>query len=154
MFDMGFLEIMVIVVVGLVVIGPERLPGAIKTCAIWINSIRRNLTAARAEFEKQIGADDIRREIHNDEVMASLRAVKDKQAEMRRQINSGNYTGVYKDENTDSTEESIAPPSTGEAGAVASNETPPSDTPPPAVTASTPAPASDTTAPKTSPSDS
>lgn len=94
MFDMGFLELMVVLIVGLLVIGPEKLPGTIKTCVIWINSIRRNLAAARDEFEKQIGADEIRREIHNHQVLESLRKAQSKQEEMLEQINSGNYTGV------------------------------------------------------------
>lgn len=95
MFDMGFLELMVVLVVGLLVIGPEKLPGAIKTCAIWINGIRRSISSAREEFEKQIGADDIRREIHNQQVMESLRKAQQKQEEMRQQIANGNYTGVF-----------------------------------------------------------
>jgi len=110
MFDMGFLEIMVVAFIGLVVIGPARLPGAIKTCAIWISGIKRNISAARTEFEKQIGADEIRREIHNEEVMASLKAAKDKQEEMRRQISSGDYSGVFnKSPQTDADENRISP---------------------------------------------
>lgn len=96
MFDMGFLELMVVLVVGLLVIGPEKLPSAIKTCAIWVSGIRRSISSARDEFERQIGADEIRREIHNQQVMESLRKVQHKQEEMRQQIASGNYTGVFK----------------------------------------------------------
>ncbi len=116
MFDMGFLELMLIAVIGLLVIGPERLPSTIKTCAIWFSGIKRSITNARIEFEKQIGADEIRREIHNEQIMASLREAKSKQEEMRQQINSGNYTGVFGgDEDTANkdqpaeTEQSIAP---------------------------------------------
>jgi len=107
MFDMGFLELMVVAVIGLIVIGPEKLPGAIKTAAIWISAVRRNIANARAEFEKQIGADEIRREIHNEEVLANLRAAKAKTEEMRQQINSGNYTGVH---NSDQENQETASP--------------------------------------------
>ena len=75
MFDIGFLEIFVVLVVGLLVIGPEHLPATIKTTAIWISRVKRSLTEARAEFEQQIGMDDIRREIHNEEIMKSLKAL-------------------------------------------------------------------------------
>ena len=37
MFDVGFAELVIIAVVGLLVIGPERLPGAIRTGAAWLN---------------------------------------------------------------------------------------------------------------------
>ncbi|SMF01104.1 sec-independent protein translocase protein TatB [Alteromonadaceae bacterium Bs31] len=105
MFDMGFLELMLVAVIGLLVIGPERLPSAIRTCAIWFSGIKRSITNARTEFERQIGADEIRREIHNEEIMASLRAAKSKQEEMRQQISSGNYTGVFTDDDADKDDE-------------------------------------------------
>ncbi|WP_075187640.1 Sec-independent protein translocase protein TatB [Teredinibacter haidensis] len=122
MFDMGFLEIMVIVVIGLVVIGPERLPGAIKTCAIWISVVRRNITAARTEFEKQIGADDIRREIHNEQVLSSLRAAKAKKDELQQQILGDQQAQSPATGDAGATvehSEGETAPTTGEAGAMA-----------------------------------
>lgn len=76
MFDIGFLELAVIGVIGLLVIGPERLPEAIRTGATWMAKIRRVMRDTRAEIETQIGADDIRRELHNQEIMKSLEALK------------------------------------------------------------------------------
>jgi len=105
MFDMGFLELMVVLIVGLLVIGPDKLPGTIKTCVIWVNSIRRNLAAARDEFEKQIGADEIRREIHNHQVMESLRKAQQTQEEIKQQISSGNYTGIKHSDHSASADE-------------------------------------------------
>lgn len=64
MFDIGFAELLLIAVVGLLVIGPERLPGAIRTTSLWINRIRRSFNEVRAEVE---------RELHNDAVMRELR---------------------------------------------------------------------------------
>jgi sec-independent protein translocase protein TatB len=75
-FDIGFFELLVIAVVGLLVIGPERLPGTIRTGALWWGRIKRSIRETRAEIEKQIGADDIRRELHNEEVMRSLEALR------------------------------------------------------------------------------
>lgn len=72
MFDVSFFELLVIGVVALVVIGPEKLPGAIRTCALWIGRMKRILAESRTEFEKHIGADEIRRELHNEQIMASL----------------------------------------------------------------------------------
>jgi sec-independent protein translocase protein TatB len=76
MFDVSFFELLVIGVVALVVIGPERLPEAFKTCALWIGRMKRILAESRSEFEKHIGADDIRRELHNEEILASLEKLK------------------------------------------------------------------------------
>jgi len=42
MFDMGFTELLLVGIVGLLVIGPERLPGTIRTTMVWVNRIRRS----------------------------------------------------------------------------------------------------------------
>ena len=64
MFDMGFAELLLVAVVGLLVIGPERLPGAIRTTMVWVNRIRRSFDEVRA---------DVQRELHNDAVLRDLR---------------------------------------------------------------------------------
>ncbi len=64
MFDIGFAELVIIAVVGLLVIGPERLPGAIRTISLWLNRIRRGFNDIKREVEL---------ELHNDEVMQELR---------------------------------------------------------------------------------
>ncbi len=72
MFDIGFFEIFVISVIALFVIGPEKLPETIKTFSLWFGRFKRGLRETRRELEQQIGADDIRRELHNEEVMRNL----------------------------------------------------------------------------------
>lgn len=64
MFDIGFAELMLIGVVGLLVIGPERLPGAIRTTSVWINRFRRGFENIKA---------DVQRELHNDAVLRDLK---------------------------------------------------------------------------------
>lgn len=65
MFDIGFAELLLIGVVGLLVVGPEQLPGTVRTVLAWINRFRRSFDQIRS---------DVRRELHNDEVMQKLRA--------------------------------------------------------------------------------
>lgn len=72
MFDIGFFELLLIAVVGLVVIGPERLPGTLRKLALYWGRIKRSISDTRQEIEQQIGADDIRRQLHNEEVMERL----------------------------------------------------------------------------------
>ena len=64
MFDIGFFELLIIAVVGLIVIGPEQLPGTLRTIGLWFGRLKRGIQLARSEFEQQIGADDIRRHEH------------------------------------------------------------------------------------------
>ncbi|GLS25814.1 Sec-independent protein translocase protein TatB [Marinibactrum halimedae] len=76
MFDIGFFELLLIAIVGLLVIGPERLPETVRTIALWIGRLRRGLRDTREEIERQIGADDIRRQLHNEEVLKRLEATR------------------------------------------------------------------------------
>lgn len=72
MFDISFFELMLCAIVALVVIGPERLPETVRAVSLWIGRLKRSLRETRGELERQLGADDIRRQLHNEEVMQSL----------------------------------------------------------------------------------
>ncbi|WP_323846283.1 Sec-independent protein translocase protein TatB [Microbulbifer magnicolonia] len=72
MFDIGFFELLLIGVVALLVVGPERLPDAVRTTSRWWSSIKRTLHNAREELEREVGADEIRRELHNERIMREL----------------------------------------------------------------------------------
>ena len=77
MFDIGFLELLVIALITLVVMGPERLPEAIRTLSLWLGRLRQLWTKARAEIENEVGMDDIRHQLHNEEVLRELGEHKD-----------------------------------------------------------------------------
>lgn len=72
MFDIGFSELIVCALVALIVIGPERMPEAVRTIGLWVGRLKRSLRETRAEIERQIGVDDIRRQLHNEEILRSL----------------------------------------------------------------------------------
>lgn len=69
MFDIGFSELLLVGIVALVVLGPERLPGAVRTAGLWIGRIKRSFSAIKAEVEREIGADEIRRQLHNEQIL-------------------------------------------------------------------------------------
>ena len=62
MFDIGFWELVVIGVVALVVLGPERLPVAIRTASHWIKLIRSTANSVKTELEQELKLQ----ELHND----------------------------------------------------------------------------------------
>lgn len=72
MFDIGGFELLLIVVVGLLVIGPERMPETLRTVALWWGRLKRSLADTRSAIEKEIGADEIRMQLHNEAVMKSI----------------------------------------------------------------------------------
>lgn len=84
MFDIGFFELVLVAVVALVVIGPEQLPGTLRTAGLWLGRLRRALAQTREEIGQQLGADDIRRQLHNEDVMRRLNA---SEAEIKRVAN-------------------------------------------------------------------
>lgn len=54
MFDIGFWEIMVISVIGLIVLGPERLPIAIRSVIRWINSAKEMANSVKGEISHEL----------------------------------------------------------------------------------------------------
>lgn len=62
MFDIGFWELVIIGVVALVVLGPERLPVAIRTATHWIRLIRSTANSVKSELEQELKLQ----ELHND----------------------------------------------------------------------------------------
>lgn len=72
MFDIGFLEMVLVAIVALLVLGPERLPGAVRMAGLYIGRIKRSLADVRSQVEREIGADEIRQALHNEKIMADL----------------------------------------------------------------------------------
>lgn len=72
MFDIGFSEILVIAVIALIVMGPERPPQALRTFALWFGRIRQQFRTVRTDLENEMGIDDIRRQLHNENILRDL----------------------------------------------------------------------------------
>lgn len=85
MFDIAFSELLICGVVALIVIGPERMPEAVRTIGLWIGRFKRSLRDTRQEIERQIGVEDIRRQLHNEDIMRSLEKTR---ADINAELNS------------------------------------------------------------------
>ena len=84
MFDVSFQELVLIAIIGLLVIGPKRLPEALRTLGLWIGRMRRSFNNVRAEIEREIGMDEVRRQLHNEAVMEEMRRI---EREVRDSVN-------------------------------------------------------------------
>jgi sec-independent protein translocase protein TatB len=73
MFDIGFSELALVCVIALIVLGPERMPQALRTLGLWFGRMRRTFTTMKTEIEREIGMDDIRRQLHNEAVMDEMK---------------------------------------------------------------------------------
>ncbi len=68
MFDVGFWEILLILILALVVIGPERLPGAARTAGLWVGKARRYIEGVKSDVESEFDVTEFKRIIHNQEI--------------------------------------------------------------------------------------
>ncbi|MDH0349027.1 Sec-independent protein translocase protein TatB [Aeromonas dhakensis] len=126
MFDIGFWELVVIGVVALVVLGPERLPVAIRTASHWIRLIRSTANSVKAELEQELKLQDL----HNDLKKAEQLQMNNLSPELQESIEqlkaaAQSVTRPYEQQNTihpapasaEAKEESVPP-----AAAVAAPE--------------------------------
>ncbi len=95
MFDIGFWEILLIGVLALVVLGPERLPKAAKTVGYWVGKGRRYIEGVKQEVASEFDASELKRLLHNQEVQ--LKELQSKIDVSQNEINE-NYTNVLDDE--------------------------------------------------------
>lgn len=63
MFDIGFAEILLVAVVALVVLGPEKFPVAVKTLGLWFGRAKRAVTSIQSEISEEIRLDEMRRTV-------------------------------------------------------------------------------------------
>lgn len=64
MLDIGFLELMLIGIVALLVLGPERLPKAARTTGLWIGKIKRTVSGMQREISAQLEAEELRQKLN------------------------------------------------------------------------------------------
>ncbi|TDO97972.1 Sec-independent protein translocase protein TatB [Marinomonas balearica] len=71
MFDIGLSELLVVFVVGLLILGPERLPVAAKTAGLWIRKIRRSVQSVQREINAQLDQEEMQQKIKetNDRIL-------------------------------------------------------------------------------------
>jgi sec-independent protein translocase protein TatB len=80
MFDVGFSEIVVIMLVALVVIGPEKLPKLARTLGLLTGRLQRYLASVK---------DEVDRQIHNDEILRMEKEAQQTMTSVKSGISAG-----------------------------------------------------------------
>lgn len=77
MFDIGFSELLVVFVVALLILGPERLPHAAKTAGLWVRKIRRTIGTVQREINAQLDQEELQQKIAetNQRIMAETQPI-------------------------------------------------------------------------------
>src|SRR5690554_1836314 len=65
MFDIGFSELVLLAVVALIVLGPERLPKAARFAGLWVRRARAQWHSVRSELEREMAADELKQGLRN-----------------------------------------------------------------------------------------
>ncbi|CAH0532265.1 Sec-independent protein translocase protein TatB [Vibrio stylophorae] len=63
MFDIGFWELLLIAIIGLVVLGPQRLPIALHTVARWVGAVRRTIDTVKDELDQELKLEKLRQDL-------------------------------------------------------------------------------------------
>lgn len=84
MFDVSFGEILIIAVVALVVIGPEKLPKVARTLGLLAGRMQRYVSTIKGDIERELKADELRR--MQNEVTQQIGAVESQVSSEFRQV--------------------------------------------------------------------
>jgi len=100
MFDVGFSEILVIALVALIVIGPERLPKVARTLGHLFGRLQRYVTEVKADIDREMQMDELRKlQSSMHEAAHSLEksvseSVRDSEAQIKTLSDAVEQTGV------------------------------------------------------------
>ena len=73
MFDISFFELLLVLLVGLVVLGPNRLPEAIKSISRSLLWIKKQANRSKQEMGKAFGLNEIYQDSRNEEILKDLK---------------------------------------------------------------------------------
>lgn len=81
MFDVGFSELLMVGLVALLVLGPEKLPKAARMAGFWVGKARSVLAHAKAEIKQELHAEEMRQLMQQQSIAGELQqAISDTQA--------------------------------------------------------------------------
>lgn len=80
--DVGFMELLLIGILGLVVLGPERLPVAVRSISNWIRTIKRMANSVKEELEQELQLD----KLHGDLKKAESKGLSNLSPELQESI--------------------------------------------------------------------
>ena len=66
MFQIGFLEILIILILGLIIIGPNRLPVLVKATFKFFKKIENKFNLFKKDIEADIGVDELKKDVFNE----------------------------------------------------------------------------------------
>jgi sec-independent protein translocase protein TatB len=89
MFDVGFSELLIIAVVALLVLGPERLPKAARFAGLWVRKARAQWYSVKSELELELAQEEMKKHLQDAEnsIKAPVQALTDDLQQTETDIN-------------------------------------------------------------------
>lgn len=91
MFDVGFSELLIIAVVALLVLGPERLPKAARFAGLWVRKARAQWYSVKSELELELAQEEMKQHLQSVEnsIKAPMRELQNDLQAAQDEINNG-----------------------------------------------------------------
>lgn len=88
MFDVGFSELVMVGLVSLLVIGPERLPKVARIAGYWLGKTRHMVAVMKMEIKQELHEEEIRQALSQHASMDELRSIVDETTEVAQSVKS------------------------------------------------------------------
>lgn len=95
MFDIGFWELLLIALVALVVVGPERLPKLIRVTGLWVGRANASVQSIRNDISRELRAEELKQALNKTVDVSDINKI------LEDEPKTGPSSAVKKDENGD-----------------------------------------------------
>ena len=115
MFDIGIWEIALILLIALLVVGPERLPGLARKLGVWINRARRIFSEVKGDVERELRMEELKHSLRQPDGVDDMKKLADRvkaiNADLSLEVSDRKATGQVTSlsEKGDQTDSSSAP---------------------------------------------
>lgn len=93
MFDVGFTEVTLIAIIGLIVIGPQRLPRVAREIGLWVGRLRRYVAQVKADIDREVRAEELK-ELVNKPAREIKDAIRETEKDFGKDLGAGDGPGA------------------------------------------------------------
>ena len=86
MFEIGFWELIVVGVVALLVVGPEKLPGLARTAGLWVGKARRMIADVKADVDRELQLEELKQSFRQQANLTDLKDLSEEVKSLREDI--------------------------------------------------------------------
>ena len=86
MFDVGFTEMFLVLVIALVVIGPERLPAVAKKVGLFVRKARRVYQQVSREVQMELDSEELNKKLAENNILPEAQSIKKDLDDVKNEI--------------------------------------------------------------------